>query len=402
MIAAISIGRTRISNFADSQDCASTLRCLGQLGVSVVQQENDLEIEGMGVDGFRAPGKELFCGNSGTTLRLMAGLLARRPFASVLTGDSSILRRPMDRIAWPLTEMGARIATDGGKPPLSIEANPKLHGIEFATPISSAQVKSCVLLAGLSADGTTRIIENVRTRDHTERMLRWFGVEVIENEKKISIMGGQKPLARNFCVPGDISSAVFLIAAAAGLENSDLSLTGVGLNPTRTAIIDVMKEMGVNIEVQLEGENCNEPVGTLRVRGGLGSGWPSPLLVDGEKAAGIIDEIPMLAVLASRSAYGMEIRDAGELRIKESDRIAAVVENLRRLNGDVEEFADGFRVGPSRLKGARLESYGDHRIAMAFAVAGLFADGETEIAGSECVNVSFPGFFELLNDVVKR
>jgi 3-phosphoshikimate 1-carboxyvinyltransferase len=402
MIAAISTGCTRISNYADSEDCASTIKCLDQLGVEAVRRDGYLEINGVGTDGFRAPESELFCGNSGTTLRLMAGLLARRPFACVLTGDSSILRRPMERIARPLSQMGARISTDDGKPPLSIEANSQLRGIDFFPPAPSAQVKSCVLFAGLSAEGTTRVTEKVKTRDHTERMLRWFGVEVAENADEISIEGGQRPAARNFRVPGDISSAVFFMAAAAGLENSDLSITGVGLNPTRIAIIDVMKELGANIEVQLEGENGNEPVGTIKVLGGLGGAWPSPLRLAGERVAAIIDEIPMLAVLATRSANGIEIRNAAELRIKESDRIASVVENLKQMGAEVEEFADGFRVAPSPLNGARVESYGDHRIAMAFSVAGLFAEGETEIAGSECVNVSFPGFFKLLSDVVNR
>lgn len=398
ILASLCSGEMRITNFAESDDCFSTLSCLGQLGTQIEREGPDVFVTGTGV--FNKPAAELYCGNSGTTMRLLAGILAGQPFDTVLTGDASLQERPMSRIIEPLTAMGARIDSDQGRAPLAIEGGHPLEGIEFVPPKPSAQVKSCVLMAGLRASGETSVAEAVKTRDHTERMLRWLNVDIETDDGKVTIRGGQSPAARDISVPGDISSASFLVAAAACLEGSDVTISGVGLNPTRTAVLDVFGEMGANIEVNADGEKCNEPVGSLRVRGGFDRPH-RPLVISGSRIAKIIDEIPILAVCGTRISGGIEFRNADELRVKESDRIASVVTNLRRMGADVEEFPDGFRVGPSALSGAVVDSFGDHRIAMAFAVASLFAASETELAGAECVSVSFPQFFGVLADLTR-
>lgn len=401
MLSAMAAGETRIENFASSADCASTLECLRQLGVDVRREDPAVYINGVGNGGFQHPATDLDCGNSGTTMRLLAGILAGQRFESVLTGDDSLRMRPMGRIIEPLSLMGASIDSENGRAPLRIMGRGPLRGIEYELPVASAQIKSCLLLAGLNADGGTSVIEPVATRDHTERMLRWFGVDVACVEGRISI-GGASGLrtAGTLVVPGDISAASFFIVAAACLRGSRVRIENVGLNPTRTAILDVLKSTcGASISLSKATEHNNEPVGAVGVEGGLNP--QEGIEVRGSVIANIIDEIPVLAVIGTQLETGLEIRDAAELRVKESDRIAAVVENLRRMGAAVEEFEDGFRVRKSRLTGARIDSFGDHRIAMAFAVAGLIADaGETEISGAECVAVSFPGFFEVLESVV--
>lgn len=399
MLAAMAVGESRIENFASSADCNSTLECLQKLGAGVRRDGSRVTITG-GV--FTQPAEPLDCGNSGTTIRLMAGVLAGRQIEATLIGDESLSSRPMKRVIEPLAAMGARISSNDGKAPLHITGGMPLTGMSHRLSIASAQIKSAILLAGLGARGRTTVIEPVATRDHTERMLRWFGAEIDTSRPgEIAIEGGQKLSARSFTVPGDISSAAFFLVAAAGLDGSELTIENVGLNPTRSGILDVLERFGVDLTINAERTESGEPVGDITVRGTAAniSSEVSNLL-GGGVIANIIDEIPILAILGTTLSGGIEIRDAAELRVKESDRIAAIIDGLRRMGAEAEEFPDGFRVARSRLRGAVVESYGDHRIAMALAVAGLIADGETEIRGAECVDVSFPGFFETLKSVV--
>src|SRR5437773_2802930 len=336
-------------------------------------------------------------------MRLLAGILAGQDFDTVLTGDHSLQKRPMKRIVEPLTSMGVSVRAEDGMPPLSIVGGKRLRGIRYLLPVASAQIKSCILLAGLFASGRTQIIETSPTRDHTERMLKWFGVNVsierTELEIETFIDGNSELTAADVDVPSDISSAAFFIVAAACLPGSELSLMNVGLNPTRSAIIDVLRDFGAKIKTSNVRDVSGETVGDVVVTGCLDGGASDQVLRGGIIAA-LIDEIPVLAILGTKLEGGLEVRDAAELRVKESDRIMAVVENLRRMSADVEEFPDGFRVGPSNLRGAPVDSFGDHRIAMAFAVAGLLAEGTTHIRGAKCADVSFPGFFDQLKAVV--
>jgi 3-phosphoshikimate 1-carboxyvinyltransferase len=349
-------------------------------------------------------------------MRLLAGVLAAQPFTSVLVGDESLSRRPMRRVVEPLELMGARLSTEDGHAPLRVEGRAPLQAIEYTTPVASAQVKSCVLLAGLGAEGKTRVCESSLTRDHTERMLQWFGVPVTFGFEEryeggpehffAELEGPARLEARDVVVPGDMSSAAFLLAAASLLEGSELHVKGVGLNATRAGVIKALRAFGADVSETDSGERCNEPVGDVRARGvgQLGSVEGGAVVLRGAAIPSLIDELPLLAVVGSQAAGGLEIRDARELRVKESDRISAVVENLRAMGAEVEEYEDGLRVeGNARLRGARLLSFGDHRIAMAFAVAALAAEGETYIEGArECVAVSFPEFFPLLESVTER
>ncbi|MBA2493859.1 MAG: 3-phosphoshikimate 1-carboxyvinyltransferase [Acidobacteria bacterium] len=415
ILASLATGETRIENFATSADCASTLDCLENLGVGIKRENTTIFIKGVGKTGFSKPKKELDCGNSGTTMRLLAGVLAGQNFDSVLVGDESLSKRPMKRIIKPLTQIGAKIEASESHAPLKIYGKNPLQAISYKLPVSSAQVKSCVLLAGLNAGGKT-IVQSPKTktcipnsRNHTELMLRYLGADIEENfievkngfVHQVLIDGNSKLTAKNFEIPSDISSAAFFLAAAV-LESSEIILENVGLNSTRTAIIEVLQNFGADIEVLNQKEICCEPVGDLLVRG---SEKLSPKInsnvIGGELAAALIDEIPILAVFGTQIGNGLEIRNAEELRVKESDRISAVVENLRRMNADVEEFADGFKIKKSKLKGAKVDSFGDHRIAMAFAVAALFAEGETEIVDADCAKVSFPEFFQVLAEIIK-
>ena len=404
MFAAIAEGTTKIENFATSADCSSTLGCLAGLGVDINREGNTVVVEGVGKTGFAPPSEPLDCGNSGTTMRLISGILAGQNFASTLVGDDSLQSRPMKRVIEPLGRMGAVIHSDEGKAPLTIHGKTPLTAIEYQPPVASAQIKSCVLLAGLNADGETTVIETVQTRDHTERMLEWFGVDVemspTANGTRISVNGSSRLTARDLVVPSDISSAAFFMVAAACLADSDIKMPNVGLNPSRRAVLDAMIALGANIEISDPTEDCNEPVASIRVRGGIGKGT-SPGVLRGDIIANLIDEVPILAIFGTQLEGGLEIRDAAELRVKESDRIASVVTNLERMGAKVIEFPDGLKVELSDLKGAEIDSYHDHRIAMAFAVAGLFAEGETTIHGAEVADVSFPGFFETLASVVR-
>lgn len=405
MLASLARGRTTIDNFAASLDCASTLGCLRALGVEITRDGDTVIVDGAGTGGFTTPTADLDCGNSGTTMRLLSGILAGQGVTATLIGDASLSVRPMQRVINPLESMGATIRSVSGHPPLAISARRPLTAIDYQTPVASAQIKSCILLAGLGANGETAVIETVQTRDHTERMLRWFGVDVVtaatDTGWRTTVRGGSRLTARDLSVPADISSAAFFMVGAAGLPASDIILPNVGINPTRRAILDVLVDIGADVAVVDPGERCNEPVAALRVRGGISPGRShGPAVLQGKVIANLIDEIPILAVMGTRLEHGLEVRDAAELRVKESDRIRATVDNLRRMGAAVTEYEDGFRVERSQLSGAEVESYGDHRIAMAFAVAGLFADGETTINGSECVDVSFPGFFDVLGSVV--
>ena len=402
MIASLADGESRIENYSSGEDCAATLKCLRQLGVEIVQDATTVVVNGGGKNRLRAPSEPLDCGNSGTTMRLLAGVLAGQEFESVLTGDDSLRKRPMNRVIEPLRQMGAEIESDSGKPPLRIRGR-KLKGIDYSLPVASAQVKSCVLLAGLFAEGETVVREKARTRDHTERMLRAFGVSIkaseVDGEKSVALKTDWSMKGREFKVPGDISSAAFFLIAAACLPNSDLTVRNVGVNETRIAILPVLGEVGVHLEIENLRETSGEPFADIHVRGGIA---PDDMrMINGGGTVELIDEIPILAIFGTQIC-GMEVRDARELRVKETDRIAAVVENLRRMNATVDEFKDGFRVERSQLKGAAIDSFGDHRIAMAFAVAGLLAEGETKINGAECADISFPGFFETLESLVKR
>jgi 3-phosphoshikimate 1-carboxyvinyltransferase len=404
MFSALARGETKIENFATSADCASTLSCLEQSGVEIKRENSTVYVKGVGKTGFQKSETALDCGNSGTTMRLLSGILAGQPIDSVLTGDESLSVRPMRRVIEPLAEMNARIEATENHAPLRIFGRNPLEAILFEAKVASAQVKSCVLLAGLNADGKTTVFEKTPTRDHTERMLRWFGVDVEEDErgdgKLITVSGDAQLKANDLLVPSDVSSAAFFLVAAACLKDSDVILPNVGLNPTRNAIVEVLQNFGAQIEIFNEKEIGNEPIADLRVSGN-GNLEPrvSSNVLRGKIIANLIDEIPILAVFGTQIEGGLEIREASELRVKESDRIKSVVTNLRKMNAEVEEFEDGFRVGKSNLKGARVDSFGDHRIAMAFAVAALFAEGETEIADAECAAVSFPAFFEILQSV---
>ena len=416
IFASMATGKTRIENYATSADCASTLDCLRNLGVEIEQENSTIFVSGVGKNGFIKPIKELDCGNSGTTMRLLAGVLAGCNFDSVLTGDESLSKRPMRRIIEPLTLMGAKIESANDCAPLKIHGANPLRAISYQLPVASAQVKSCILLAGLNARNKSEVrspkskVRVPTSRNHTELMLRYLGAEIEENYievengfvQKISVDGNSRLAARDLNVPSDISSAAFFIAAASCLENSELVLENVGLNPTRTAILNALQSFGADIEVLNRKEICNEIVGDVRVHGQKKlSSKVTSNIISGDVIANLIDEIPILAVFATQIENGLEIRGAAELRVKESDRIKAIVENLRRMNAAVEEFPDGFRVGKSALQGATIDSFGDHRIAMAFAIAGLFATGETEIGGAESAGVSFPGFFQTLSGLCR-
>jgi len=413
MMAALAQGTSSIRNFSTSADCAATLACLNALGVLIEKENEDLLITGVGINGLRDPKAPLDCGNSGTTMRLLAGILAAQNFTSTLTGDDSLRSRPMQRIIEPLQMMGANISTRDGRAPLLIQGHRNLNPISYELLVASAQVKSCILLAGLSAKGRTEVIENQTTRDHTERMLSSFGAQIEtgkaahkENARFAAVNGPARLSARNVVIPGDVSSAAYFIAAAALLPGSSLEVSDVGVNPTRVLFLDQLRTMGLDVEITGTHDDNHEPVGSIRVRGSrkqLSPESDSRMTIRGLAVPQLIDELPLLAVVGSQIEGGIEIRDAAELRVKESDRIATTALNLRAMGADVKEFDDGFRVaGPVALRGAKVDPHGDHRIAMAFAVAALLAEGETEISDEECVGVSFPGFFELLETVVKR
>jgi 3-phosphoshikimate 1-carboxyvinyltransferase len=400
MLAAFADGVSRFTNFSTGADCASTLSCMEAIGAKVQKTGNDA-VEVTGIAGRVIPTDHpLDCGNSGSTMRMISGLLAPQHGEFTLVGDASLSRRPMERIRKPLAAMGARLTLTDGHAPLKISGNP-LQPIDYATPVPSAQVKTCVLLAGLQTGGVTTVREAVRTRDHSELALRAFGARLTRTVDSVSISGPQSLHGIDAVIPGDISSAAFFLCAAALFPGSGLVLDSLGLNPTRATLLDVLTALGAHISVlNLEEKNA-ELVGTVQVSGppeGLGS-----TAVTGALAAQLIDELPVLAAIAPYTSGGIRIRDAKELRVKESDRIELVVRNLRAMGAEVAEFEDGLDVpGGQTLHGATIDSGGDHRIAMAFSVAALRAEGETLIQGSESANISFPEFFNLLDLVAER
>ncbi len=400
LLGAFAEGTSRFSNFSTGADCASTLACMQALGAKVRKLDDGrIEIEGVG--GHVTPANHpLDCGNSGSTMRMISGLLAPQQGTFTLIGDESLSRRPMERIRKPLAEMGAQLTLTEGHAPVTIEGAP-LHAIDFTTPVPSAQVKTCVLLAGLQTEGTTVVREAIRTRDHSELALRAFGATLTRSIDSITINGPQKLHAIEATVPGDISSAAFFLCAAALFPNSGLILDGIGLNPTRAALLDVLTTLGARIAVLQIQDVHSELVGTVQITADE-SGLRSTE-VSGALAAQLIDELPVLAAIAPYTSGGIRIRDAKELRIKESDRIALVARNLRAMGAEVEEFEDGLDVpGGQHLHGAVIDSGGDHRIAMAFSVAALRAEGETLIQGAESAAISFPEFFDLLDLVAER
>jgi 3-phosphoshikimate 1-carboxyvinyltransferase len=398
MLAALAGGRSRFENFSPGADCANTLDCMHALGCSAERDaQGTVTIDGLGPH-LPVPSGPLDCGNSGSTMRMLAGIVASQPFGSVMIGDASLSRRPMKRIIEPLTRMGAEIhSAEGGCAPLIIRGT-KLHSIEYQVPIASAQVKTSLLFAGLLAEGKTTVEEPSRTRDHGELALRAFGAQVDRSRNAVTIQGGQTLHPLEACVPGDISSAAFFLCAAAIFPDSNLVIDGVLLNPTRSALLDVLTAMGSRISMVRVEESHGELVGTVTLVPGAGQA----VTIAGAQTALLIDELPVLAAIAPFTA-GLEVRDAGELRGKESDRLNAVTQNLRAMGAQVEQTADGWRIpGGQKLHGAEIESFGDHRIAMAFAIAALRAEGETVIRDADCVAISYPGFFEDLERLVER
>jgi len=404
MLAGIADGPSRIENYATGADCASTLGCMRALGVNwerKTEGQNVVEVQGRGLS-LAAPKTPLDCGNSGSTMRLLSGIVAGQSFTSEMIGDESLSRRPMERVIRPLSAMGAKIESQEGKPPLRITGG-ALKAIDYKMPVASAQVKSCLLFAGLFADGETRVEEALRTRDHGEVALRAFGVEVQRKSlgagSEVHIRGGRRLRGIEARVPGDLSSAAFFLCAAALFPESQLVLPNLLMNPTRARLLDILMQMGLNIAVTQLEEIHGEMVGSLQIEGGALEGTT----ISGADSAALIDEIPVLAAIAPYTEQGIEMRDAKELRVKESDRITSIVTNLRKMGAQVEEREDGLKVpGRQLLHGAELDSFGDHRIAMAFAVAALRAEGETLIQGAESAAISYPAFFDTLEELTAR
>jgi 3-phosphoshikimate 1-carboxyvinyltransferase len=414
LLAGIADGPSRLENYSTGADCASTLGCMRSLGVNWERKNEGagdiIEVVGRGPS-LASPTAPLDCGNSGSTMRMLSGIAAGQNFTSELVGDESLSRRPMERIIIPLTSMGAKIASQSGRPPLVI-AGAKLKAVDYKMPVASAQVKTCLLFAGLLADGETRIEEPLRTRDHGEVALRAFGAQVnhtgsnrngdSERDLKgneVRIRGGQKLRGIEARIPGDLSTAAFFLCAAALFPGSQLTIPSLLMNPTRARLLDVLIQMGLRISVTQLEEIHGEMVGTLQVEGSQLKGTT----IRGSESAALIDEIPVLAAIAPYTQQGIAVRDAKELRVKESDRIAAVAANLRLMGAQVTEYEDGFQIpGEQTLRGAEIDSFGDHRIAMAFAVAALRARGETQIRGAEAAAISYPAFFETLAGLAER
>lgn len=407
MLAALAEGASELRHFSAAADCHSTLGCMRALGAEVKIEKDVVRVTGRGPRGLKSSWRALDAGNSGTTMRLLAGILAGQEFTSRLTGDESLQKRPMKRVIAPLREMGADIrGRDDNFAPLEIRGT-KLRALDYQMPMASAQVKSAVLLAGLFAEGVTSVTEPARTRDHTELALEEFGAAIEKQGRTIRVHGlsggnaSGKLLAKSLEVPGDLSSAVFFIAAASLFPDSNILVHNVGLNPTRTAILDLFVSMGASIQMLGLKSAHGEIVGDLSVKGASLKGG----VIAGEQIPLVIDELAMLAALGPYTEEGIEIRDAAELRVKESDRIAALAENLKRMGATVEERPDGLKVEgrhKGKLRGAEIEPRGDHRIAMAFAVAALAAESDTVIRDAGCAAVSFPAFFQDLNRLAER
>lgn len=398
MLGAIATGETYVRKFLRAADCLSTVDAFRNLGVTIEETDKDeLRIKGKGLHGLKSPSTIIDAGNSGTTMRLLLGILAGQNFSTCITGDDSLRKRPMGRVTKPLRWMGAKIsgAGDGNYAPLEI-SGAKLKAIDYFSPIASAQVKSCLLLAGLYAEGITSVTEPAQSRDHTERMLESFGAQININGFKASVKGKPILRGREVVVPGDISSAAFFLAAAVILPEARIQIKGVGINPTRTGFLSALKEMGVVIDIDNEHQVSGEPVADISV----GSANLRGMTVGGEMIPCLIDEVPILAVVATQAEGDTVIRDAGELRVKETDRLHALAVNLYKMGGRVEELPDGLIIhGNQQLSGAVVSSFGDHRMAMAMVVAGLCARGTTVVRNSECIDISFPDFINALESL---
>jgi 3-phosphoshikimate 1-carboxyvinyltransferase len=401
MLAGIADGPSKLENYSTGADCASTLGCMRSLGVNWQRNANVIEVQGKGLS-LSTPSAPLDCGNSGSTMRMLSGIVAGQPFTSEMIGDESLSRRPMERVIKPLAAMGAQIESQQGRPPLRISGT-QLKPIDYKMPVASAQVKSCVLFAGLFADGETRVEESLRTRDHTEVAFRAFGIHLDRNRigsgTEVHIRGGQRLRGVDTRIPGDLSSAAFFLCAAGLFPGSQLVMPNLLMNPTRARLLDLLMQMGLRITVTQLDEVNGELVGSLQVEGAKLKG----ATIAGADSAALIDEIPVLAAIAPFTEQGIEVRDAKELRVKESDRISAVATNLRRMGAQVEEREDGLKIpGGQSLHGAEIDSQSDHRIAMAFAVAALRAQGETLIRGAEAAAISYPAFFQVLDQLAER
>lgn len=393
MFGSIASGVTTVENFLPGEDCLSTIDCFTKLGVRIHREGSNVTVEGNGLEGLRESETILDVGNSGTTIRLLMGILAGRPFHSVLVGDQSIGKRPMTRVTRPLAQMGATIAgrNDGEYTPLSISGG-ALEGMEYTLPVASAQVKSAILLAGIQANGKTTVIEPEKTRDHTERMIRMFGGEVTTEGKAVSVSGGQKLSATHINVPGDISSAAFFLVAGAIVPDSQITLTNVGLNPTRTGVLDVLKAMGAEIRIEEYDTDAGEPAGNIII---TTSGLTGTIL-SGDLIPRLIDEIPIIALLATQAEGKTIIKDAAELKVKETNRIDTVVNELKKLGANIEATDDGMIIHgkSSELKGGIVSSHGDHRIGMMLAVAALLCNEDVYLEESQAIAVSYPQFFD--------
>jgi 3-phosphoshikimate 1-carboxyvinyltransferase len=397
MLASIAEGVSKIQNFSTGADCHSTLGAMRALGAKIEENGTEVTIHGVGLAGLRAPAADLDAGNSGSTIRMLSGILAAQPFTSRIGGDESLSNRPMGRIMQPLAQMGARIvAREERFPPLEIHGNPKLQAIDYQLPVASAQVKSCVLFAGIFCDGQTIVRETIQSRDHSELALREFGADLTVERKVVTLQGRPRLKGRELVVPSDLSSSAFFLVAALLVPGADLYIKGVGLNPTRTALLDFLNSAGANVRIESVAQVNGELIGDLRVRHAPMRGG----VIEKDMAAALIDEIPVLAVLGAASEDGLTIRDARELRVKETDRIATVTDNLRRMGVQVEETPDGMVIaGKHKFRAGQFDSFGDHRIAMAFSVASLAADGPSTIDNAGAASVSFPEFFSILKQV---
>lgn len=400
MFGAIAQGKTTVSNFLTGDDCLSTIACFRKLGVQIELDEEKVVVYGQGLDGLVEPKEILDVGNSGTTIRLMLGILAGRPFFSTLIGDESIGKRPMTRVTKPLRSLGADIdGRNGGEyTPISVRGG-NLEAMEYQLPVASAQVKSSILLAGLQANGKTKVMEPSKTRDHTERMIKHFGGEVEVDGLSITVQGGQALTGTDVHVPGDISSAAFFLVASAIVPNSEVTLKNVGLNPTRTGILDVLEAMGANFEIVNEEPDSFEPVGDIVIRSSSLKG----ITIGGDTIPRLIDEIPVIALLATQAEGTTVIKDAEELKVKETNRIDTVVNELKKLGANIEATDDGMIIhGKTSLIGGTVNSHGDHRIGMMLAIAALICKEETILENQEAISVSYPNFFIHLNSLLEN
>src|SRR3972149_199563 len=400
ILGSIAEGTTRVTNFLPSEDCIRTIKAFEAMGINIEMNRNTLIINGKGLNGLTEPNDVMDMRNSGTSARLLCGLLSGQAFLSVMTGDSPLRRRPMKRIAEPLRMMGAAIWGRGGGDflPMCIKGS-ETEGITYKLPVASAQVKSAILFAGLYAKGRTSVEEITTSRDHTERMMDYFGINLERKGTTIIVEGGERPSARNVDVPGDISAAAFFMVGASIVSDSDVVIKDVGINPTRTGIIDILMKMGASIEILNQRKMGAEPAGDIRIKSALLKG----VEIKGDIIPRCVDELPVICIAAAVAEGETVIKDASELRVKESDRIAVMAECLSRVGVEVETYPDGMRIKGGRgVKGTVCNSHGDHRIAMSMAIAGLITEGEMTIEDTECINTSFPEFEETLRKLVKR